>query len=167
MFWKPCNNPKQLFSNKNLRSSLLHLDIVTEKKLSFKAEIITFEIQLLDVISVQGIAMHVEEFQFQYYLRSNLSIQLYGNYKSSYQRYGDTDRQSDNRNSVLLFEQRLMTQHLVRDNGKIIMLLFLSQNKEKFSSLSFKLRSMSTILHQIISIEVLEPKTYKRNTIIW
>jgi len=168
MFWKSCNNPKHLFSNNNLLPTpppSMPLDSVIRKKWTFKAEIVTFEIQLLDAIRVQGIAIHLEEFQIQYYLRKNLSLQLYGNYQNS--DYDKTNHHhQDNLNSILLIDEKLTTQNLVRDSGKVLMILFLSQNQEQFSSLSLRLRSNSTILHQIISIEVLEPKTYNKNNSI-
>ena len=171
MFWKSCNNPKHLFSNNNLFAPLPSLSSVILKKWTSKAELVTFEIQLLDAIEVQGIALHLEEFQVQYYLRNNLSVQLYGNYyrKSGDNHHDDTKyyHYSDNRNPILLFDEKLTNQHLVDgDTGKqhILITLFLcQQNKEKFSSLSLRLRSKSTILHQIISIEVLELKTYNQN----
>jgi len=169
MFWKSCNNPKHLFSNSNLFPPLLpSLSSVILKKWTSKAELVTFEIQLLDAIEVQGIALHLEEFQVQYYLRNNLSVQLYGNYRKSDDNHHDMKHHhySDNQNPILLLDEKLTTQHLVvGDTGKqhILTILFLCQNKEKFSSLSLRLRSKSTILHQIISIEVLELKTYNQN----
>jgi len=163
IFWRSCNNPEQLFlSSRHLRSpsQSASLDSANGKKWSFKAEIVTFEIYLLDAIRVQGIAMQLEEFQFQYYLRNNLTLQLYG----SQEHYGDTACQYDPRNSILLFEERLTTQHPVKEDGRFLMLVFLCPNRERFSSLSLRLRSKSFILHHIISVEVLEPKTYNKNT---
>jgi len=167
-FWKTCNNPKQLFSNSNLLSPyapLAFVDSVTTKKWIFKAETVSFDIQLLDATQIQGIAIHLEEFQIQYYLRNDLSLQLYGHYhKSDHNIYRHS---SDNRNSVLLFDEKFTTQNLVKDTaGKPLMILFLCNNQynnqEQILSLSLKLRAKSTILHQIISIEVLESKTYNK-----
>ncbi len=166
-FWKTCNNPKQLFSNSNLLSTytpLARVDSVTRKKWIFKAETVSFDIQLLDATRIQGIAMHLEEFQIQYYLRNDLSLQLYGHYhKSDQNMYRHS---SGNRNSILLFDEKFTTQNLVKDNGKALMILFLCNNhynnQEQISSLSLKLRAKSTILHQIIGIEVLESKTYNK-----
>jgi len=167
-FWKACNNPKQLFSNSNLLSPsykpLARADSVTRKKWIFKAETVSFDIQLLDATRIQGIAIHLEEFQIQYYLRNDLWLQLYGHYhKSDHNIYGHS---SGNRNSILLFDEKFTTQNLVKDTtGKALMILFLCNNhynQEQISSLSLKLRAKSTILHQIISIEVLESKTYNK-----
>jgi hypothetical protein len=169
-FWKTCNNPKQLFSNTNLLSpsytplARVDSDSVTRKKWIFKAETVSFDIQLLDATRIQGIAMHLEEFQIQYYLRNDLSLQLYGHYhKSDHNIYRHS---SDNRNSILLFDEKFTTQNLVKDAaGKALMILFLCNNhynQEQISSLSLKLRAKSTILHQIIRIEVLESKTYNK-----
>ena len=169
MFWKSCNDPKHLFSNSNLFPPLSSLNSGIPKKWTYKAELVTFEVQLLDAIEVQGIALHLDEFQVQYYLRNNLSVQLYGNYrKSDYHHHDNTKHHqySGNRNPILLLDERLTTQHLIGDTGKqhILITLFLcQQNKEKFSNLSLRLRSKSTILHQIISIEVLELKTYHQS----
>ena len=169
MFWKSCNNPKHLFLNGNLFPPLPSLNSGILKKWTYKAELVTFEVQLLDAIEVQGIALHLDEFQVQYYLRNNLSVQLYGNYrKSGYHLHDDNTKyhqHSGNRNPILLLDERLTTQHLIGDTGKhfLITLFLCQQNKEKFSSLSLRLRSKSTILHQIISIEVLELKTYNQN----
>ncbi len=108
--------------------------------------------------------MHLEEFQIQYYLRNDLRLQLYGHYhKSDHNIYGHS---SGNRNSILLFDEKFTTQNLVKDTaGKALMILFLCNNhynQEQISSLSLKLRAKSTILHQIMSIEVLESKTYNK-----
>ncbi len=144
---------------------LAHGDSVARKKWIFKAETVSFDIQLLDATRIQGIAMHLEEFQIQYYLRNDLSIQLYGHYhKSDHNIYRHS---SGNQHSILLFDEKFTTQNLVKDTaGKALMLLFLCNNhysnQEQFSSLSLKLRANSTILHQIISIEVLESKTYNK-----
>jgi hypothetical protein len=166
-FWKTCNDPKQLFSNSNLLSPsytpLARADSVTRKKWIFKAETVSFDIQLLDATRIQGIAMHLEEFQIQYYLRNDLWLQLYGHYhKSDHNIYVHS---SGNRNSILLFDEKFTTQNLVKDAGKALMILFLCNNhynQEQISSLSLKLRAKSTILHQINSIEVLESKTYNK-----
>ena len=170
MFWRSCNNPKHLFSNNNNLTPQplpsLTLNLETRKKWTYKAEIVSFEIKLLDAIRVQGLALHLDEFQIQYYLRNNLWLQLYGNYRSP-----DRDdanhhqQQTGNANSILLLNERLSTQNIVRDSEKVLMMLFLFQdNKYQFSSLSLKLGSKTTIFHQIISIEVLEPKTYNKKT---
>jgi hypothetical protein len=169
-FWKTCNDPKQLFSNSNLLSPsytpLARIDSVTRKKWIFKAETVSFDIQLLDATRIQGIAMHLEEFQIQYYLRNDLWLQLYGHYhKSDHNIYHYS---SGNRNSILLFDEKFTTQNLVKDTttGKALMILFLCNNQyynqEQISSLSLKLRAKSTILHQIMYIEVLESKTYNK-----
>jgi hypothetical protein len=167
-FWKTCNDPKQLFSNSNLLSPsytpLERADSVSTKKWIFKAESVSFDIQLLDATRIQGIAMHLEEFQIQYYLRNDLRLQLYGHYHKSDQNiYGHS---SGSRNSILLFDEKFTTQNLVKDTtGKARMILFLCNNhynQEQISSLSLKLRAKSTILHQIMSIEVLESKTYNK-----
>jgi len=167
-FWKKCNDPKQLFSNSNLLSPsytpLARVDSVTRKIWIFKAETVSFDIQLLDATRIQGIAMHLEEFQIQYYLRNDLWLQLYGHYhKSDDNIYRHS---SGNHNSIILFDEKFTTQNLVKDTtGKTLMILFLCNNhynQEQISSLSLKLRAKSTMLHQIISIEVLESKTYNK-----
>jgi hypothetical protein len=168
-FWKTCNDPKQLFSNSNLLSPsytpLARVDSVTRKKWIFKAETVSFDIQLLDATRIQGIAIHLEEFQIQYYLRNDLWLQLYGHYHKSDRNIHH--HSSGNRNSILLFDEKFTTQNLVKDTttGKALMILFLCNNhynQEQISSLSLKLRAKSTILHQIMNIEVLESKTYNK-----
>jgi len=152
MFWESCIDPKQLFSNKFIQTGL-H----PEKIWSYKAEIVTFEIHLLDIAKIQGLLINLEEFQFQYYLRNNITLQLYGNVPPE-----DVKHQTNKQKSILLLEERLTTQHLVRTDGEVLLFLYFNQNKERFSSLSLKLRSRSMILYQIISISILERKTYLR-----
>ncbi len=147
MFWESCVDPMHLFSNKLIQKAL-----PLEKKWSYKAEIVTFEIQLLETARIQGLLVNLEEFQFQYYLRNNIKLQLYGNF------------QKNKHKSILLLDEKLTAQHLVRnDRGDVLLFLYFNQNEEQFSSLSLKLRSKSTLLHQIIGLSILERKTYRRD----
>ena len=109
-FWKTCNNPKQFFSNSNLLSPsytplMARVDSVTRKKKGFsKLKLFHLTSELLDATRIQGIAIHLEEFQIQYYLRNDLWLQLYGHYhKSDHNIYRHS---SGNRNSILLFDEK-------------------------------------------------------------
>ena len=146
MFWESCVDPMHLFSIKLIQKAL-----PLEKTWSYKAEMVTFEIQLLETARIQGLLVNLEEFQFQYYLRNNITLQLYGNF------------QKNKHKSILLLEENFTAQHLVRnDRGDVLLFLYFNKNEEQFSSLSLKLRSRSTILHQIIGLSILERKIYLR-----
>jgi len=152
MFWESCIDSKQLFSSRSVQSALFR-----EKTWSYKAEIVTFEIQLLEAARIQGLLIHLEEFQFQYYLRNNIALQLSGNFPLD-----GSIHQNNKQKSIILLEEKLTTQHLVRTDEDVLLFLHFNQNEEKFSSLSLKFRSKSIIFYQIIGISILERKTYLR-----
>ncbi len=163
IFWNSCINSEQLFSNEFLHKTPLSLSLQNnKKKWSYKAESVNFQIRLLDPAKIEGLIVILQEFQLQYYLRHNLTLELYGNYLL----HEEDSRQYQNikQNSILLFDEKLTAQHLVKIDGDVLGLVYIFQSREKFSSLSFRLRSKSStiILHQLIGISILEKKTYER-----